>query len=70
MTRFVVGDVRSQSTLFAERLHNYLSEDTPVPAVAVLVDELALAGLGFGEAAPLISRPSRLGTRGHGDAFD
>jgi hypothetical protein len=27
MTRFVVGDDRSQSTLFPERLEHYLSED-------------------------------------------
>jgi hypothetical protein len=27
MTRFVVGDDRSQSTLFPERLEDYLSED-------------------------------------------
>ena len=30
MTRFVVGDDRSQSTLFPERLADYLSEDNPV----------------------------------------
>ena len=30
MTRFVVGDDRSQSTLFPERLEDYLSEDNPV----------------------------------------
>jgi hypothetical protein len=29
MTRFVVGDDRSQSTLFPERLEDYLSEDNP-----------------------------------------
>jgi hypothetical protein len=27
MTRFVVGDDRSQSTLFPERLDDYLGED-------------------------------------------
>jgi transposase len=27
MTRFVVGDDRNQSTLFPERLEDYLSED-------------------------------------------
>lgn len=47
MTRFVVGDDRSQSTLFPERLDDYLSEDNPVRAVDVFVDELDLAGLGF-----------------------
>jgi hypothetical protein len=40
MTRFVVGDERSQSTLFPERLDDYLGEDNPVRAVDVFVDEL------------------------------
>ena len=52
MTRFVVGDDRSQSTLFPERLEDYLSEDNPVRAIDVFVDELDLAGLGFGGAEP------------------
>ena len=47
MTRFVVGDDRSQSTLFPERLEDYLSEDNPVRAVDVFVIELDLTGLGF-----------------------
>src|SRR5258708_17266389 len=47
MTRFVVGDDRSQSTLFPERLEDYLSEDNPVRAVDVFVDELDLTGRGF-----------------------
>ena len=33
MTRFVVGDDRSQSTLFSERLDAYLTEDNPVRAM-------------------------------------
>jgi hypothetical protein len=32
MTRFVVGDDRSQSTMFPQRLDDYLSEDNPVRA--------------------------------------
>src|SRR5271168_1835084 len=47
MTRFVVGDDRSQSTLFPERLNEYLGEDNPVRAVDVFVEELDLAELGF-----------------------
>jgi hypothetical protein len=50
MTRFVVGDDRSQSTLFPERLEDYLAEDNPVRAIDVFVDELDLAKLGFGGA--------------------
>jgi transposase len=45
MTRFVVGDDRSQSTLFHERLDG-------VRAVDVFVDELDLAGRGFGGVEP------------------
>ena len=52
MTRFVVGDDRSQSTLFPERLDDYLAEDNPVRAIDVFVDELDLAGLGFGGVEP------------------
>ena len=48
MARFVVGDDRSQSTLFPERLDDYLAEDNPVRAIDVFVDELDLAKLGFG----------------------
>jgi hypothetical protein len=33
MTRFVVGDDRYQSTLFPERLDDYLGEDNPVRAI-------------------------------------
>jgi transposase len=52
MARFVVGDDRGQSTLFPERLDDYLGEDNPVRAVDVFVDELDLAGLGFGGVEP------------------
>jgi transposase len=52
MTRFVVGDDRGQSTLFPERLDDYLGDDNPVRAVDVFVDELDLARLGFGGVAP------------------
>src|SRR5712692_5613746 len=52
MTRFVVGDDRSQSTLFPERLDDYLGEDNPDRAIDFFVDELDLAGLGFGGIEP------------------
>jgi transposase len=35
MTRFVVGDDRSQSTLFPERLDDYVGDDNPVRAIDV-----------------------------------
>jgi transposase len=52
MKRFVVGDDRSQSTLFPERLDEYLDEDNPVRAIDVLVDELDLGELGFSGVEP------------------
>src|SRR5271167_3169457 len=59
MTRFVVGDNRSQSTLFPERLDDYLGEDNPVRAIDVFVEELDLAGLGFEGVEPLATgRPA------------
>jgi transposase len=59
MGRFVVGDDRGQSTLFPERLEDYLAEDNPVRAIDVFVDELDLAGLGFGGVAPEVTgRPA------------
>jgi hypothetical protein len=38
MTRFVVGDDRSQSTMFPDRLDDYLAGDNPVWAIDVFVD--------------------------------
>ena len=52
MSRFVVGNDRSQSTLFPERLDDYLGEDNPVRAIDVFVDELDLAKLGFDGVEP------------------
>ncbi|MBE9554975.1 MAG: IS1182 family transposase, partial [Proteobacteria bacterium] len=50
--RFVEGVDRSQSTLFPERLEDYVDEDNPVRVVDVFVDELDLGGLGFGRVEP------------------
>ncbi len=59
MKRFVEGEDRSQSTLFPERLDDYVGEDNPVRVVDVFVDELDLGGLGFDRVAPKSTgRPS------------
>jgi transposase len=42
MKRYVVGQDRSQSTLFPEVLDDYIGEDNPVRVVDVFVDELDL----------------------------
>jgi hypothetical protein len=47
MKRFIEGENRSQSTLFPERLDDYIAEDNPVRAIEVFVDELDLDQLGF-----------------------
>ncbi|MBT4543080.1 MAG: transposase, partial [Alphaproteobacteria bacterium] len=53
MKRFVEGEDRSQSTLFPERLDDYVGEDNPVRVVDVFVDELDLGDLGFNRVEPL-----------------
>ncbi len=59
MKRFVDGIDRTQSTLFPERLEDWIREDNPVRVVDVFVDELDLGGLGFGRVQPRATgRPS------------
>ncbi len=52
MKRFVEGVDRGQSTLFPERLDEYIGEDNPVRVIDVFVDELDLGGLGFVRVEP------------------
>jgi transposase len=47
MKRYVEGEARSQTTLFADSLEDYIAEDNPVRVVDVFVDELDLRELGF-----------------------
>ncbi len=59
MKRFVEGEDPSQSTLFPERLDDYVGKDNLVRVVDVFVDELDLGGLGFSRVDPLATgRPS------------
>ena len=58
MARFVIGDDRGQSTLFPERLDDYLGEDNLARAVDVFVDELDLAKVGFGVEPAATGRPA------------
>jgi transposase len=63
MKRFVEGEDRSQSTLFPERLDDYVGEDNPVRVVDVFVDvfvdELDLGTVGFDGVDPRTTgRPS------------
>jgi transposase len=52
MKRFIEGQVRSQSTLFPERLEDYIAEDNPVRVIDVFVEELDLDRLGFDRMHP------------------
>ena len=52
MKRFIEGEDRSQSTLFPERLDDYIAEDNAVRVVDAFVDNLDLKQLGFDGAEP------------------
>ncbi len=59
MKRFVEGVDRGQSTLFPDRLEDWIGDDNPVRVIDVFVDQLDLGGLGFGRVAPQATgRPS------------
>jgi hypothetical protein len=59
MKRFIEGEDRSQSTLFPERLEDYISEDNPVRAIEAFVEELDLGDIGFDGAEPEVTgRPA------------
>lgn len=47
MRGFIEGESRSQSTLFPERLDDYISEDSAVRVIDVFIDDLDISGLGF-----------------------
>ncbi|MEH6584864.1 MAG: IS1182 family transposase [Halioglobus sp.] len=55
MKRFVEGEDRTQSTLFPERLDEYIAEDNPVRAIDAFVDHLDLASLGFERVQPQVT---------------
>jgi len=55
MKRFVEGEDRSQSTLFPERLDDYIAEDNPVRVIDAFVDELDLGDLGFERVVPQVT---------------
>src|ERR1700681_1563414 len=59
MRRFVEGIDRGQTTLFPECLEDWIGEDNPVRVIDAFVEELDLAGLGFGGVDPeATGRPS------------
>ena len=52
MKRFIEGVDRGQSTLFPERLEDWIGDDNPVRAIDGFVATLDLGGLGFDRAEP------------------
>ncbi|MGG7607833.1 transposase, partial [Massilia sp. BKSP1R2A-1] len=52
MKRFIEGEDRGQGTLLPEHLEDYVTEENPVRAVDVFVDELDMAILGFARVVP------------------
>ncbi len=52
MKRFIEGENRSQSTLFPERLDDYIAEDNAVRVVDAFVEKLDLLSLGFEGVKP------------------
>ncbi len=52
MKRFIEGVDRSQTTLFPDRLEDWIDDDNPVRVIDVFVDELELLELGFERVAP------------------
>ena len=58
MSRYIEGIDRSQSTLFPDRLEDWIGEDNPVRVIDAFVDGLDLTGLGFERAvAAATGRP-------------
>jgi len=57
MSGFIEGENRQQSTLFPERIDDYVGEGSPVRIIDVFIDKLDISGLGFKAEAASIGRP-------------
>ena len=58
MSGFIEGENRQQSTLFPERLDDYVAEDSSVRVIDVFIDDLDISGLGFKTEAENTGRPA------------
>ena len=47
MSGFIEGENRYQSTLFPERIDDYVDEDSAARVIDVFVDRIDISGLGF-----------------------
>ena len=52
MSRFIERQHCQQSTLFPERIEDYITEEYPVRFIDAFIDELNLFELGFTSAEP------------------
>ena len=57
MSGFIEGENRYQSTLFPERVDDYVEEDSVVRVIDVFIDRLNVSGLGFKTEAAETGRP-------------
>ena len=57
MSGFIEGENRYQSTLFPERVDDYVEEDSVVRVIDVFIDRLDVSGLGFKAEAAETGRP-------------
>ena len=57
MSGFIKGENRYQSTLFPERVDDYVDEDSVVRVIDVFIDRLDISGLGFKAEAAETGRP-------------
>ena len=57
MSGFIEGENRFQSTLFPERVDDYVDEDSVVRVIDVFIDRLDISGLGFKAEAAETGRP-------------
>lgn len=57
MSRFIEGENRYQSTMFPERVDDYVDEDSIARVVDVFIDRLDISGLGFKAEAADTGRP-------------
>jgi transposase len=58
MSGFIQGTDRHQTTLFTERLDEYIAEGNAVRGIDVLIDDLDLSGLGFKTHSEETGRPA------------
>ena len=58
MSGFIEGENRYQSTLFPERVDDYVDEDSVVRVIDVFIDRLDISGSGFKAEAVKTGRPS------------